>query len=122
MPILTLSTKPTCPRCGGTYSYIRRARRGDRTYLYAVHYIKQNGKRRASYCYLGPSGNYVHAEKLLLLNLQGLVGLELIDVVNTALAHLEIQMTHGRAKIPLETLERIQGRVQDLMKLAEAEG
>jgi hypothetical protein len=119
---LTLSTKPTCPRCGGEYSYIRRARRGDRTYLYAVHYIKRNGRRRATYCYLGPSGNYVHAEKLLLLNLQGLVGLELIDVVNMALGHLEIQMVHGRAKIPLTTIQLLEKRIQDLEELAEKEG
>ena len=57
--------KGICLRCGEPYSYIKRNRVGNRTYLYAVHYIgKVNGKRKYRFCYLGVEGEYVYVSKL----------------------------------------------------------
>lgn len=52
-------TKPVCPRCGGAVDWYEKLRRGDREYLYAVHYDPSTKHRRK--CYLGPIGGYVHA-------------------------------------------------------------
>jgi hypothetical protein len=52
-------TKPVCPRCGAAVDWYEKLRRGDREYLYAVHYNPSTKHRRK--CYLGPIGGYVHA-------------------------------------------------------------
>jgi len=55
-----------CPRCGETFSYIKRRVVNGRTYLYAVHYLgytRENGKIKkiTRECYLGPEDKYIHA-------------------------------------------------------------
>jgi len=53
-----------CPRCGMPYSYLKRKRKGNRVYLYAVHYMgytREGGKvrKKERECYLGPEDQYV---------------------------------------------------------------
>ncbi len=65
-----------CPRCGRPIDYVERHRRGDRVYIYAVHYEGYvNGRPRLVRHYLGPEGGYryvtaTHAD--LGLELRGL--------------------------------------------------
>jgi len=52
-----------CPRCHRKISWIEKLRRGDRTYIIAVHYLGsfvRGGKRKkiVEKCYLGPEGEY----------------------------------------------------------------
>jgi len=57
--------KGICPRCGEPFSYIKRNKRGNRVYLYAVHYIGvENGKKKIRQCYLGAEDGYVYVTKL----------------------------------------------------------
>jgi hypothetical protein len=110
-------TKPTCPRCGTPYSYLERAHRGGRTYLYAVHEWRENRRRVRRKCYLGPYGRYVHVEGLLTLNLEGLTGLDLINVIQTALVKLERALTHGDRELSLQTLSQLKSRIETLEEL-----
>ena len=65
-----LREKPPCPRCGRPVDWFERAKRGDRVYVIAVHYLGYtklpNGKVRAKVekCYLGPEGGYVYVTKM----------------------------------------------------------
>jgi len=53
-----------CPRCGNSFSYIEEVDRGGRSYLYAVHYVKdESGKRKKRRCYLGPKDGYEYVSK-----------------------------------------------------------
>jgi len=66
-----------CPRCHRKISWIEKHRRGDRTYIIAVHYLGsyvKNGKRikKIEKCYLGPEDQYeyvshMHAREGLML-------------------------------------------------------
>jgi len=59
-----LSQKKVCPKCGQPYSYIEEIDIGDRSYLYAVHYVKdKSGKRKKKRCYLGPKEGYEYVSK-----------------------------------------------------------
>ena len=42
-----------CTRCGGVVSWVERRRVGDSVYLYAVHELREGGKRKIKKCYLG---------------------------------------------------------------------
>ena len=62
--ISQISQKKVCPKCGKPYSYIEEIDIGGRTYLYAVHYVKdENGKRKKKRCYLGPKEGYEYVSK-----------------------------------------------------------
>ena len=64
MPLSQISQKKFCPRCGQPYSYVEEIDIGGRSYLYAVHYIKdESGKRRKKRCYLGPKEGYEYVSK-----------------------------------------------------------
>jgi len=53
-----------CPRCGNSFSYIEEVDRGGRSYLYAVHYVKdESSKRKKRRCYLGPKDGYEYVSK-----------------------------------------------------------
>lgn len=101
----------TCPRCSMKYNYLRTVTRGDRQYLYAIHYYKELGKRKARSCYLGPTGEYAHAEKLLNLNLTGLQGLDYIAIIDQALWALRIRWAHGE-RIPIDRLKRVKEDIE----------
>ena len=64
-----LREKPPCPRCGRPVDWFERAKRGNRVYIIAVHYLgytKLPGGRvraRVEKCYLGPEGGYVYVTK-----------------------------------------------------------
>jgi len=49
--------KGICPRCGRPISWIETRRVGNREYVYAIHYSKNNREQ----CYLGPSNGYIYA-------------------------------------------------------------
>jgi len=58
------SEKKVCPKCGQPYSYVEEIDIGGRSYLYAVHYVKdENGKRKKRRCYLGPKEGYEYVSK-----------------------------------------------------------
>ena len=70
--------KAICPRCGRPISYFEKHKRGDRTYIIAVHYLgyskdsKGRIKKRVKKCYLGPEEAYeyvtrTHAKEGLVL-------------------------------------------------------
>ena len=64
---------PSALKCGKPYSYVKRRRRGGRTYLYAVHYLgyeKRGGRvvKRVRECYLGPERVVEYEEALELIN------------------------------------------------------
>jgi len=62
--ISQISQKKVCPKCGKPYSYIEEIDIGGRTYLYAVHYVKdENNKRKKKRCYLGPKEGYEYVSK-----------------------------------------------------------
>jgi hypothetical protein len=68
MPLFQISSqisqKKICPKCGQPYSYIEEIDIGGRTYLYAVHYVKdESGKRKKKRCYLGPKEGYEYVSK-----------------------------------------------------------
>ena len=64
MPLSQISQKKVCPKCGEPYSYVEEIDIGGRTYLYAVHYVKdENGKRKKKRCYLGPKEGYEYVSK-----------------------------------------------------------
>jgi len=63
--------KKICPRCGQKYSYIERRSVGDQVYLYAVHYLKVEGKRKVRKCYLGPESSYIYVSKMHEFTLRG---------------------------------------------------
>jgi len=44
-----------CPRCGEPYNWVEKLRRGEQTYYYAVHVVKEGGKAYRRKCYLGPA-------------------------------------------------------------------
>ena len=66
-----MKREKVCPRCGLKYSYIERRRVGDQVYLYAVHYLKVEGKRRVHKCYLGPESSYIYVSRLHEFTLRG---------------------------------------------------
>jgi len=73
MPLSQISQKKVCPKCGEPYSYIEEIDIGDRTYLYAVHYVKdESGKRRKKRCYLGPKDGYEYVSKTHEITFYGL--------------------------------------------------
>jgi len=63
--------KKLCPRCGLKYSYIERRRVRGQVYLFAVHYHKENEKRRVKKCYLGPESDYLYVSKMHEFTLKG---------------------------------------------------
>ncbi len=67
-----------CPRCGLPVSWFEEKRAGERTYIYAVHYLGYANKRkRVRKCYLGPSESYEYVSRLHLKE-----GLELYGLTN----------------------------------------
>lgn len=63
-------TKGICPRCNKLYTNLVKKKRGERVYLYSVHYL---GKGKKKYCYLGPLDGYEYV--INLHNLQPLTNL-----------------------------------------------
>ena len=63
-----------CPRCGRS-GYARVERRGNREYIYFVHYVKnpKTGKYRTVRCYIGPAHEYAYVEKFHVLGLTNVV-------------------------------------------------
>jgi hypothetical protein len=53
-----------CPRCGKPFNYLSTTTIGKRTYVYAVHVIKAEGKNHIKKCYLGPREGYYKVEGL----------------------------------------------------------
>ena len=67
------SEKKICPKCGQPYSYVEEIDIGGRSYLYTVHYIKdESGKRRKKRCYLGPKDGYEYVSKTHEITFYGL--------------------------------------------------
>jgi len=63
-----VETRERCPVCGLPIDFYERktfrSRKGSRTYIYAVHILKDpSGKRIRKRCYLGPEDSYVYVSK-----------------------------------------------------------
>ena len=83
-----------CPRCKAEVRSLYVKVYGGREYLYAYH--RFNGKSK--WCYLGPAGKYIHAEKLLELDLAGLNFADYLEIMERAFDKaLEISL-QDRAK------------------------
>ncbi len=67
-----------CPRCGAFVSWFETHRRGDREYVYAVHYLGYSkGRKAVRKCYLGPAESYDYVSRL-----HYRIGLELYGFTN----------------------------------------
>jgi len=64
-----VESRERCPVCGLVIDFYERktfrSRRGSRTYIYAVHILRDplTGKRIRKRCYLGPEDNYVYVSR-----------------------------------------------------------
>lgn len=63
-----------CPRCNAPYSYLERRNKNGHIYVYAVHYSRENGKRKFVKCYLGAE-EYENVAKMHPEMMKGLTGM-----------------------------------------------
>ena len=95
-----MSTIKVCPRCGNSFSYIERRRRGERVYFYAVHESYEDGKRHVKKCYLGPAQYYyvwkLHRDTGLDIDLQGAINadraLDYLEDIVEVLEHAQLTL------------------------------
>jgi len=114
-----------CPRCG-ELGYLEKYIVADRAYLRVVHGRGKSRKR----CYIGPAGNYEHAELLLALGLTNRMDVRYDEVAVSALDHflLEAMLARTKSEAELaEALERarrlrslLEERLAELQRLEEA--
>jgi hypothetical protein len=58
-----LLKRKICPRCGQPFRWIYSETIHGRTYLYAVHEVVEEGKKKRKKCYLGPADSYEYVSK-----------------------------------------------------------
>ena len=68
-----LLKKGICPRCGKPFRWIYRENIYGRSYLYAVHEVVEEGKKKRRKCYLGPTDSYVYVSMMHDLSFYGLI-------------------------------------------------
>ena len=98
--------KPLCPRCGQPISYYKRKKVGNR--VYAVHYVKEGGKRKKKECYLGPEDEYEYVSRMH--TREGLVLKGLVDK-KRMLEYLEaliLNVTEAAENLEMHELERLE--------------
>jgi hypothetical protein len=78
------ATIELCPHCGLPVEYISEERRGERVYLYAVHYVRVGRRKRVKKCYLGPADKYEYVERFVKLDLTNILDLDFMRVVERA--------------------------------------
>jgi len=49
-----------CPKCHQPFSHYERRRTGSNTYVYAVHYVPEEGKVKRKKCYISPMVTYLY--------------------------------------------------------------
>jgi len=59
-----LLRKGICPRCGKPFRWIYRENIYGRSYLYAVHEVVEEGKKKRRKCYLGPADSYAYVSMM----------------------------------------------------------
>jgi hypothetical protein len=111
-----------CPRCGRPIDYVERHRRGNRAYIYAVHYEGYvNGRPRLVRHYLGPEGGYryvtaTHAD--LGLELRGLNDPDRAEEYVRALA-AALGRAVAEGRLSAAQARAIANAIRDLLHLAE---
>ena len=111
-----------CPRCGRPIDYVERHRRGNRVYIYAVHYEGYvNDRPRLVRHYLGPEGGYryvtaTHAD--LGLELRGLNDPDRAEEYVRALA-AALGRAIAEGRLTAAQARAIAKAIRDLSRLAE---
>jgi len=125
--------KPICPRCGRPIDYFDRVKRGDRVYLYAVHYEgyeKVGGKirKRVKKCYLGPIDAYTYVSKThsnIGLILRGAHDPErVIDYLDALIHYLEnpgVDLDPGLLRRIAAKLRELADSLEDIARVEEGE-
>ena len=108
-----------CPRCRRKISWIERHKRGDRTYIVAVHYLGsyvKNGKRKKiiQKCYLGPEDQYEYVS--LTHSREGLTlkGMWDRERIIDYLEHLAIFLKENKARLDRYDRERIHKIIKEI--------
>ncbi|MEM4603306.1 MAG: hypothetical protein QW842_05845 [Candidatus Nezhaarchaeales archaeon] len=86
-----------CPRCGRPFSCLQSDVRGDRTYIYAIHYT--GGGRRK--CYLGPKGSYDYVKRTHGLDegsLRNLLEQDYLDLALSSLIKAKEELRRGEVE------------------------
>ena len=110
-----MKEKKICPRCGQKYSYIERRRIGDQVYLYAVHYLKVEGKRKVRKCYLGPESEYIYVSKMHEFRLRGpLDKSRVLKYLNSLLHIISVKRDELDPKTKREIIERLSWTIKIL--------
>lgn len=68
-----------CPRCGSPGTRLI-DRRGDREYIYYIHYV--DGRRTKHY--IGPADGYIHAERILEIGLTNIEDMNFAELIVNA--------------------------------------
>jgi len=68
-----LLKRKICPRCGQPFRWIYSETIHGRTYLYVVHEVVEEGKKKRRKCYLGPTDSYVYVSMMHDLSFYGLI-------------------------------------------------
>jgi len=94
-------TRPACPRCGSSISWVEKQRKGGRIYYVAVHYlgyvrVGDRVRKQVRKCYLGPE-EYDYVTRLhqdVGLTLEGAVSdrrvIHYLDAFMTSLTKIEL--------------------------------
>ena len=89
-------------------------------YAYAVHYVREGGRRRKRRCYLGPVGSYEYVTKTHGregLVLRGLLSdnrvIEYLDALISYLSRPDVRLTRDLALRFAERLEEMARRLRE---------
>ncbi len=106
-----------CPRCHRPFSYIT-VKHG---YVYAVHNVKEDGKWRKKYCYLGPEHSYKYVTRLHEDEGLELYGLRVKDRILLYMKNIARYIEHNAHEIALNAdAETIESVIETLRKTADA--
>ena len=136
MPRRKEEDKPVCPRCGRRIDYFERHKRGDRVYLYAVHYLgyekTPEGKvrKRVEKCYLGPEDSYRYVTLTHLKDGLVLYGLDKRDrllayleaIINALDSLGDAGLSRGFLLSLAEKLRRLAGELEEIAGERRGEG
>ena len=125
--------KPLCPRCGSPIDYFDRVKRGNRVYLYAVHYegytrVGSKIRKRVRKCYLGPEDAYTYVSRTHVregLVLRGAHDPERVLDYLTALIHYlenpELDLSSQLLKRIAAKLRELADSLEDIARVEEEE-
>jgi hypothetical protein len=110
--------KVMCPRCGET-GYLESYEVAGRRYLRVVHGRGKSRKR----CYIGPAGDYEHAELLLALGLTNVMDVDYALVAENAVRRFIQEVRLRRfSESKRALIDRVEALVRTLQHLIEELG